>query len=365
MHSGLAPTRSEQIAGHLATGCWNAVLVPHCPENTEPRLAPAATPTARGPDQPRKLHESRSTGSNQRRAPPAHAWTCGFATQRQRHSAYDGAMATSPKAQRVEALRRKQSDLRKKVAKSTSDVAFNMGKAADCRTAAAKSRSAATVKSKMCQADQHEAKAIAAERTRAKLESEIARRDAELVRALGEVDKERESEERRTRKKDEARVKALEDRLHGEQARSDPLGNIGRGSAPAEWDFFISYASVDKATTVRPLAEVLRAGGARVWFDEFELRVGDDLRARIDDGLARSRFGVVVLSSAFLAGRHWTDNELSGLFASQKRILPIWHHVSHDEVAGYSPILAGRVALTTATMSLDAIAAELLAFITD
>ena len=274
-------------------------------------------------------------------------------------------MATTPKAQRVEALRRKQSDLRKKVAKSTSDVAFNMGKAADCRTAAAKSRSAATAKSKMRQADQYEAKAIAAERTRAKLESEIARRDAGLVRALGEVDKERESEERRTRKKDVARVKALEDRLRGEQGRSDPLGYIGRNSAPAEWDFFISHASVDKAATVRPLAELLLAGGARVWFDEFELRVGDDLRARIDDGLARSRFGVVVLSNAFLEGRHWTENELSGLFASQKRILPIWHHVSYDEVAGYSPMLAGRVALTTATESLDAIAAKLLAFITD
>ena len=288
-----------------------------------------------------------------------------FATPRQRHPAYDGAMATTPKAQRVEALRRKQSDLRKKVAKSTSDVALNRGKAADCRTAAAKSRSAATAKSKVRQADQYETKAIAAERTRAKLESEIARRDAELVRALGEVDKERESEERRTRRKDEARVKALEDRLRGEQARSDPLSYIRRSSATAEWDFFISHASVDKATTVRPLAELLLAGGARVWFDEFELRVGDDLRARIDDGLTRSRFGVVVLSNAFLEGRHWTENELSGLFASQKRILPIWHHVSHDEVAGYSPMLAGRVALTTATESLDAIAAKLLAFITD
>ena len=274
-------------------------------------------------------------------------------------------MATNPKAQRVEALRRKQSDLRKKVAKSTSDVAENRKKAAGCRIAAAKSRSTATAESKMRQADQYEAKAIAAELTRAKLESEIARRDAELVRALGEVEKERESEERRTRKKDEARVKALEDRLRGEYRRPDPLGHIGPSSAPAEWDFFISHASVDKAKTVRPLAEMLRAGGARVWFDEFELRVGDDLRARIDDGLARSRFGVVVLSSAFLEGRPWTENELSGLFANQTRILPIWHHVSQDEVAGYSPILAGRVALTTATKSLDAIAAELLAFITD
>ena len=270
-------------------------------------------------------------------------------------------MATNPKARRVEALRRKQSDLRSKVAKATSDVAANRKKAADCRTAAARSRSTTTATSKLRQADQHEAKANAAEQTRAKLESEIAKREAELVRALRDDEQEREREERRTRENHEARVRALEGRLRGEYGRSDPLGTSGRISAPAEWDFFISHASVDKTTIVRPLAEALRAGGARVWFDELELRVGDDIRARIDDGLARSRFGVVVLSSAFLEGRHWTENELSGLFANETRILPIWHHVSRDEVADYSPMLAGRVALTTATRSLDEIAAELLA----
>ena len=289
----------------------------------------------------------------------------GVATRCQHHVAYDRAVATNPKARRVEALRRRQSDLRSKVAKATSDVADNRKKAADCRVAAARSSSTSTAKSKMRQADQYETKAIAAEQTRARLESEIARRDAELARALGDAEQERERVERRTRKKNEARVKALEDRLRGEHGRSDPLGYIGRVSAPAQWDFFISHASVDKATIVRPLAELLRVGGANVWFDEFELRVGDDLRTRIDDGLARSRFGVVVLSSAFLEGRHWTENELSGLFANETRILPIWHHVSHDEVADYSPMLAGRVALTTATRSLDAIAAELLAVMAD
>lgn len=65
------------------------------------------------------------------------------------------------------------------------------------------------------------------------------------------------------------------------------------------FDVFISHASEDKADVVRPLAEALKAGGLSVWYDEFELRIGDSLRRKIDRGLAGSRFGIVVLSKAF------------------------------------------------------------------
>jgi hypothetical protein len=65
-----------------------------------------------------------------------------------------------------------------------------------------------------------------------------------------------------------------------------------------EWDFFISHASEDKATVARPLALSLDLAGNRTWFDEFELHVGSPLRAKLDEGLAKSRFGVVILSSS-------------------------------------------------------------------
>ena len=67
------------------------------------------------------------------------------------------------------------------------------------------------------------------------------------------------------------------------------------------YDAFISHASEDKAGFVRPLAKALGKMGFRVWYDEFELRVGDSLRQSIDKGLINSRFGIVVLSSAFFA----------------------------------------------------------------
>ena len=87
---------------------------------------------------------------------------------------------------------------------------------------------------------------------------------------------------------------------------------------PKEWDVFISHAHEDKDDIVRPLAHALRQHDLRVWFDEFELRIGDSLRRKIDQGIARSAFGVVVLSTAFFA-KNWAQYELDGLRNTQRR----------------------------------------------
>ncbi len=128
------------------------------------------------------------------------------------------------------------------------------------------------------------------------------------------------------------------------------------------FDVFISHASEDKDDVVRPLANALRSGGLSVWYDEFELRIGDSLRRKIDRGLASSRFGVVVLSQAFF-GRGWPEYELDGLVtravSGDQILLPIWHNVSKKEVVGYSPSLADRLARSTATHTVEEIAAEI------
>lgn len=49
--------------------------------------------------------------------------------------------------------------------------------------------------------------------------------------------------------------------------------------------------------------------------DDHELMLGDSLNGKIDEGLAQSRFGVVILSPAFLNETHWPKKELSGLRA--------------------------------------------------
>lgn len=116
------------------------------------------------------------------------------------------------------------------------------------------------------------------------------------------------------------------------------------------WDFFISHASEDKDAIARGLAEALRAKGKKVWYDDFSLKVGDSLRESIDHGLARSNFGIVILSSQFFE-KHWPKKELDGLAAREvngrKVILPVWHEVRFNEVREYSPTLADRVAVST------------------
>jgi hypothetical protein len=54
------------------------------------------------------------------------------------------------------------------------------------------------------------------------------------------------------------------------------------------YDVFLSHSSKDKAV-VRPLAEKLRADGLRVWLDDWEIRPGDSVPAKIEEVLERSR----------------------------------------------------------------------------
>jgi hypothetical protein len=53
------------------------------------------------------------------------------------------------------------------------------------------------------------------------------------------------------------------------------------------WDLFISHASEDNEVA-RPLAGRLTSAGLRVWLDAQELRIGDSLSSKIDEGLAQS-----------------------------------------------------------------------------
>lgn len=130
-----------------------------------------------------------------------------------------------------------------------------------------------------------------------------------------------------------------------------------------EFDVFISHASEDKDAVVRPLAHALSDGGLKVWYDEFELKIGDSLRRKIDTGLAKSRFGVVVLSRSFFT-KGWTNYELDGLvtrsISGEQILLPIWHEITKKELIEYSPSLADKVARSTGTHTIDEIAQEII-----
>jgi hypothetical protein len=138
----------------------------------------------------------------------------------------------------------------------------------------------------------------------------------------------------------------------------------GESMAKHIHDVFISHASEDKETFVRPLAVALGALGVTVWYDEFSLRPGDSLSRSIDKGIAGSRHGLVIISRAFLQ-KPWPEYELRGLvtreIAGAGRIVPIWHGVNKDDVSSFSPSLADKVAIRTDDATAEDIAIQILA----
>ena len=92
------------------------------------------------------------------------------------------------------------------------------------------------------------------------------------------------------------------------------------------FDVFLNHSSRDKAI-VRPLAERLRKDGVKGWFDEWVLKPGDSIPAKIEDGLERSRV-LLLCMSAHAFGSDWAQLE-SGTFRfrdplnKERRFLPL------------------------------------------
>ncbi len=128
-----------------------------------------------------------------------------------------------------------------------------------------------------------------------------------------------------------------------------------------EWDAFISHASEDKEEVVLPLYKILSKKGMKVWIDKHEIFLGDSLRRKIDEGLANSRFGIVVLSKLFFQ-KEWAKKELDALVSREdgreKVILPIWHKIDKSVISKHSPLLADKLA-TSSEKGLDKVSDEI------
>ena len=74
-------------------------------------------------------------------------------------------------------------------------------------------------------------------------------------------------------------------------------------------DVFLSHATADKPLYVKPLITELNKLGISYWLDEAEINWGDNITARINDGLMQSRYVLVFLSKEFI-GRNWPESEL-------------------------------------------------------
>lgn len=184
----------------------------------------------------------------------------------------------------------------------------------------------------------------------------------QLERDLNAERKKQEQADKRRRQEELRHQREITSEIQRQKFHSTNFSSRPTEIKTKKFDFFISHASEDKEDFVRPLVEKLRDLGLQIWYDDFQLTVGDSLRRSIDDGLKNSKYGIVVLSSAFFE-KNWPQYELDGLVTREmngvKVILPIWHKVSKDEVISYSPTLADKVALNTSLLSIGDIANQL------
>jgi len=129
------------------------------------------------------------------------------------------------------------------------------------------------------------------------------------------------------------------------------------------YDVFLSHASEDKDEIARPLAKALKDRGIRVFFDEDSIKLGDNLRRTIDEGLSKSKNGVFILSPNFFK-KEWPQKELDVFFAreiyGEKVIIPVWHNLNQQEILQKSPTVATHMAIKTSGKSIDEIAIQII-----
>ncbi len=265
--------------------------------------------------------------------------------------------------------------LEKEIARLQKDFAAEAKKVSDLTSkenraneAINRTKSQSTKNSKLREIERYQKDQAASRKKQADISEKLARKSEELRRYQDRQN--REDEKARKKIADEQRRLMREREIYERNLSSEMYNRKILRSNTAkenlvvkEYDFFISHASEDKEDIVESLAMLLRDKGAVVWYDNFVLEIGDNLRREIEQGLINSKFGIVICSEYFFS-KDWPQRELDALFTlenpNDKSILPIWHNISKDKVETYSPILANIIALNTSILSVEEITDRLM-----
>ena len=132
---------------------------------------------------------------------------------------------------------------------------------------------------------------------------------------------------------------------------------------PERRDLFLCHAWGDREGSARELHGHLKANGASVWFSEDDLPLGSLMIREIDKGLRNCRVGIVLVTPALLKSiedEGVAEKELAVLL-STRRVIPVLHEVSFNDLNDVSPMLASHSGLSTKESSLDNIAAKVAA----
>lgn len=275
----------------------------------------------------------------------------------------------------VNTLDKEIADLEKKRAALDFKCADLKKKIGDAEAAIRKTKSASTVKSKLNQIStwqkEESRKASESANIGKKIsEKRTKRNDAYKKMQKAQLDEEKKKDKRMKSMQVsyENRVRELTNQLSAKPIIPERIHTYVESDE--EYDVFISHAWEDKNGFVDEFVAELEKLDIKVWYDKQRIKWGDSMRARIDNGLKKSKFGIAVISPDYIAdGKYWTKAELDGLFQLEsvngKTLLPIWHNITKQQVINYSPIIANKKAMTTASMTAEEIAKEMQSLLLD
>ena len=132
------------------------------------------------------------------------------------------------------------------------------------------------------------------------------------------------------------------------------------GTSPR--DLFLCHAWDDRQGVALDLHNLLTGFEVTVWFSEMDVPLGTSLIRKIDQGLANSRAGIVLVTPALftsLTNDGVAAQELSALLATD-RVIPIVHGTTFEALRQVSPLLAARSGLDTGNYTaLEDVAAKI------
>jgi len=266
--------------------------------------------------------------------------------------------------------------IEKKIAEYTKKESECLNKIGDIRRSITKTTSASTASSKMRQIESLTRDQERAAKSHADEAGKLSEKRTKRGTIALKLQHEQTDADKQLAKKQEQRLKNMQDSYENEISRlrdhlqaqlvqdSTAVKSVyDDRSSDEEFDVLVSHATEDKESFANEFVDILtNEYHLKVWYDALSIAWGDSIHSRIDEGLKKCKFGVVVLSRDYIK-KYWTRYELEGLFQREshggKLILPIWHNITKKEVEEFSPSLADRNALNTAIMSPHEIAKAL------
>ncbi len=100
-------------------------------------------------------------------------------------------------------------------------------------------------------------------------------------------------------------------------------------------DVFLCHAGEDKGEFVHPFAKELRSNAISYWLDEAEIRWGDSITRKVNEGLITSRFFIAFFTPAFYQ-RNFPETEL--------------YSALHREIADNTTLILPIVAIAPALL---------------